>query len=132
MWQPSVLLLILLRHKLSPLRQSGILPRIVPLNNACAITADNQDMNHLHVLLRELYPLNNATHVVELDIFKVFTIPKCRDVATAHICFIAECPTLRVQQGSNQKCYVRTLFQQSTLHNLLILLELWTHWSFRS
>lgn len=85
MWQPSVLLLILLRHKLSPLRQSGILPRIVPLNNACAITADNQDMNHLHVLLRELYPLNNVTLVVELDIFKVSTIPKCRDFASSRM-----------------------------------------------
>ena len=76
MWQPSVLLFILLQHKLNSLRQSDILPRIVPLTNACAITADNQDMNLLHVLLRELYLLNNATLVVELDIFKVFTIPK--------------------------------------------------------
>jgi hypothetical protein len=77
MWQPSVLLFIFLQHILSSLRQSDILPRIVPLNNVCAITADNQDMNHLHVLLHGLYPLNNATLVVELDIFRVFTIPKC-------------------------------------------------------
>lgn len=83
MWQPSVLSFILLQHKLSPLRQSGILRRIVPLNNACAITADNQDMNHLHVLLRGLYLLNNATLVVELDIYKVLTIPKYRDVASS-------------------------------------------------
>ena len=112
MWQSSVLLFILLQHKLSPLRQSDILPRIVPLNNGCAITADNQDMNHLHVPLRELYPLNNATLVVELDIFKVFTIPKIAEMSPYYIRFIAECPTLRVQQGANQKCYVRTCFQR--------------------
>ena len=85
MWQPSVLLFTLLRHKFTRLRQSDILLRIAPLNNACATTADNQDMNHLHVLLRELYPPNNATLVVELDIFKVFTIPKCWDVASSRI-----------------------------------------------
>ena len=42
-------------------------------------------MNHLHVLLRELYPLNNVTLVVALDISKVFTISKCRDVASSRM-----------------------------------------------
>ena len=102
MWQLSVLLFILLQYNLCPLRQrpGEILPRIVPLNNPCAITIDNQDMNHLHVLLRELYPLPGGW-----DTFKVFTIPKFRDHVASHSGI--KCPTLRVQQGSNQKCYVR-------------------------
>jgi hypothetical protein len=131
MWQPSVLLFILLQHKLSPLRQSDILPRIVPLNNVCAIIVDNQDMNHLHVLLRELYPLNNATLVVEWDIFKVFTIPKCRDVASSHMFHSGMSyfeGAARLQPEMLRKDFLSTV----DIVKFTSSLELWTHWSFRS
>ena len=131
MWQPSVQFFILLQHKLSLLRQSDILPRIVPLNNACAITVDNQDMNHLHVLLRELYPLNNATLVVEWDIFKVFTIPKSRDVASLHIFHSGMSyfeGAARLQPEMLRKDFLSTV----DIMEYTNFLELWTHWPFRS
>ena len=37
-------------------------------------------------------------------------------MSPAYIYFIAECPTLRVQQGSNQKCYVRISFPFNGRH----------------
>lgn len=131
MWQPSVQSFILLQHKLSLLRQSDTLPRIVLLNNACAITVGNQDMNHLHVLLRELYPPNNATLVVEWDIFKVFTITKFCDVASLHTFHSGMSyfeGAARLQPEVLRKDFRPTV----DIMKFISFLELWTHWSFRS
>ena len=72
-------------------------------------------MNHLHVLHPELYQLNNVTLAVELDISKVFHYSQIAKMPPAQLYFTAECPTLRVQQGGNQKCYVRSSFQKKEI-----------------
>lgn len=78
------------------------------------------------VSTKQCYSCGGVGHIQGISLF-----PNA-EMSPANVFFTAECPTLRVQQAANQKCYVRTFFQQRISHDLQVLSELWTLWSFCS
>ena len=84
--------------------QSVILPRIALPSSDSATIADSTDTNRRHALLPGPFQRSSAILVVALDIFRVTAPSFCQSKElNVHL---AECPSLRIQQGSNQKCYV--------------------------
>ncbi|KAF4620074.1 hypothetical protein D9613_005228 [Agrocybe pediades] len=77
--------------------------KIVLLSNDYATIAASPVTNLLHAHPQEPCQPNSATPAAVWDIFKVGDEPITRRLSLN--IGVAECPTLRVQQGGNQKCY---------------------------
>jgi hypothetical protein len=88
--------------------QLDISLKIVRLSNAYVIIVGNRGTNRLLVPLLALFLRNNAIPVVGLATYKVqFSPPIFVAIwLNSPLFHQAECPSLRVQQGGNQKCYV--------------------------
>ena len=114
MWQPSVLLSLFLRHTQSPKIVGHIAENCSSEQRLCYNCRQPGHESSAcpsprTVSAKQCYSCGGVGHIQGISLFQIVKM------LPAQLYFTAECPTLRVQQGGNQKCYVRSSFQKKDI-----------------